>query len=114
MSAPPLQPIVQGQYLGSSAASLYASPAGTVTRIDKLTVCNSSGSSVTVTFYLVPSGSSIGGDNTSTFAQAISAGSTWNSPNEYGLYLGPGDAFWGLCSAASSASVFAAGTQATG
>lgn len=114
MSGSPLQPIVEGQYLGTSGGNLYPSPGGTVTRIDKLTVCNSSGSSVTVTFYLVPSGSSIGGSNTTTFQQAISAGSTWNSPNEYGLYLGPGDSLWGLCSAGSAAAVFAAGTQVTG
>ena len=111
--ASPFAAIVEAQFVNTSASTLYTSPAGTTTRIDKVTCCNTSGSTATVTIYVVPSGSSASATNTTTSAQAILPGGTFNSPNEYGLYLAPGDSIAALASATLAINILIGGTQAT-
>lgn len=110
----PLVEIVTAQYAPNSQTTLYTSPASTTTRIDKLTVTNVTGSVATISINMIPSGGTVGASNLSTQAQAIGAGSTWNSPNEYGHYLNPGDALSVLASAPSALTILVAGTQVTG
>lgn len=112
--ASPIQEIVQAQQLGSSAASLYQSPTSTYTRIDKVSVSNPGTTVASVTLYLVPSGFSPGSSNATTNAQAVVANGTFNSPNEYGHVLNPGDAIWGLASTSGQLVIAVAGTQVTG
>jgi hypothetical protein len=112
MASPVLQ-IVTSQQLASTAASLYTSPIGTWTQISKLTCCNTDTGTHTATLHIVPSGGSTGASTTTTLGQAISPGQTWNSPNEYGLVLNPGDALWGYADTASKVTIAVSGTQFT-
>ena len=102
--------IVTAQYVPAVQTSLYTSPAGTWTRIDKLTVVNVSAGAQTVSINLVPSGGSASAANLSTQTRAIQPGETWNSPNEYGQVLNPGDALSVIASAGSDLVILAAGT----
>ena len=111
--ASPFQQIVKSVTLTGSAAALYTSPLGTWTQINKLTCCNTDTASHTVTLYIVPSGGSSGATNVTTSAQAVSPGQTWNSPNEYGQVLNPGDAIWGFADTAAHVTILASGTQFT-
>lgn len=108
----PVQPLVRTQLTNASTA-LYTSPAGVWTQIVKLTCLNTDVASHTVTFHVVPSGGSSATANITTSAQAILAGQTWNSPNEYGLVLAPGDALYGLADTGAVVNVFAAGILVT-
>lgn len=110
--ASPIQEIVSGQ-LSNSAVALFTSPAGTWTQIIKLTCTNSDSASHNVTFHVVPSGGTALAANKTTIAKAILPGDTWNSPNEYGLVLNPGDALYGLADASAMVNVFASGILAS-
>lgn len=110
--ASPIQEIVSGQ-LSNGAVALFTSPAGTWTQIIKLTCTNTDAVSHNVTFYAVPSGGSVGSTNQTTIAKAILPGDTWNSPNEYGLVLNPGDALYGLADTGAVVNVFASGILAS-
>jgi hypothetical protein len=112
--ASPSSEIVSAQYAPNTQTALYTSPAGVWTRIESLSVCNTTGGPVNISINLVPSGGSVGGSNLTTYQQAILGGQTWNSPNEYGKYLNQGDALSVLASAASSLVITVAGTQITG
>lgn len=111
--ASPLVEIVPSQFAPNAQTTLYTSAAGVTTRIDKLTVQNGDTISHTISINLVPSGGSAGASNLITNAQVVSAGQTWNSPNEYGQYLNPGDALSVIASIASKLVIAVAGTQVT-
>lgn len=106
--ASPLLGLVNAQ-LASSAAALYSSPASTWTQLLKLVCTNTDSVSRTVTFHIVPTGGSATTANKTTIARAVAAGATWNSANEYGLVLNPGDALWGFASTAAVVNVFVSG-----
>ena len=109
--ASPVKEIVTAQYAPNSQTTLYVSAAGVTTRIDKLTVTNTDTVTQTISINLVPSGGSAGGSNLTTDLQAILAGATWNSPNEYGHYLNPGDFISVIASVASKLVIAVGGTQ---
>ena len=109
--ASPVQEIITAQYAPASQSTMYVSPAGTTTRIDKLTVANIGISAQTIAINLVPSGGAAGPSNNTTPAQAIAPGATFNSPNEYGHYLNPGDSISVVASAASALVIAVGGTQ---
>jgi hypothetical protein len=108
----PVQPLVRTQ-LANSSTLLYTSPVGVWTQIVKLACVNTDTASHTVTFHVVPSGGSSGTTNITTDGQGVLPAQTWNSPNEYGLVLAPGDALYGLADTASVVNVFAAGILVT-
>ena len=83
------------------------------TRIDSLAVSNPSANTAQVTIYLVPAAGAVGASTTSTSAQAVLPGQTWNSPNEIGKVLAPGDSLYAFASAASALTIIASGIQAT-
>lgn len=103
--------IVNAQYAPNAQTTIYTSPAGTTTRIDKLTVTNQDSSVHTISINLVTSGDVAGTENRTTNAQAILAGTTWNSPNEYGHYLNPGDFISVIADAASVLTIAVGATQ---
>ncbi len=111
--ASPVREIVAGQ-LANAASLLYQSPPGFATQITKLTCANTDGSVHYITFHVVPSGSTPQISNQSTIAWPIDGSDTWNSPNEYGLVLNPGDALWGFADAATFVNVFASGVVTNG
>lgn len=108
--ASPVQALFSGQ-LGSGAVRLYASAAGIWTQITKNLCVNTAGSPQTVTFYVVPSGGTTGTSTLTTVAEGILAGASWQSPNEPGLVLNPGDAIWGLASNANDVNCYLAGVM---
>lgn len=112
MASPVLEiyPIAQ---LGTAAAAVYTSPAGTWTQINKVTAQNTDASSQTVTIYMVPTGGSAGSTTITTNAQALSPGQTWNSPWEIGHVLNPGDSLQAKASAAAVVNFLVSGTQFT-
>ncbi|ACI52195.1 conserved hypothetical protein [Gluconacetobacter diazotrophicus PA1 5] len=112
MSVQPVS-LIAAQAVPASAASLYISPTGVISRIDSLSVCNIGTAPAQVTIYLVPSGSTAGATNTTTLSQTILGGQTWNSPNEIGKVLSPGDAIAVMASASNALTVVAAGLQVT-
>lgn len=95
--------------LGTGSATMYTAPTGTYVQITKLLLVNVAGSSVTATVALVSSAVSY----TTTQAQGLLAGQSWNSPNEYGLVLNPGDSITALASAATSVNFLMAGLLLT-
>jgi hypothetical protein len=109
MASPQLE-FVPAQAAPTAQATLYTSPVGTVTRIDKVSVANNGTAAATISINLVPSGQTAAGTNCTTPPQAVQPGQTWNSPNEYGHYLMPGDQFSVLASA-STLTIAAGGTQ---
>lgn len=113
MASSPVIPLFNGQ-LGNAAAALYTSPAGTWTQLTKLLLVNTDTVTRSVTFNLVPSGGSAITANITTKAQAVRSGQSWNSPNEYGLILAPGDALYGFADSATEVNAFLEGVSVTG
>jgi hypothetical protein len=85
-----VQALVNTQ-LSTSATAFYSSPTGTWTQLTKVLLVNTDTTSHSVTVYVVPNGNSAGTAYITTAAQALLAGQSFNSPNEYGLVLNPGD-----------------------
>jgi len=110
----PVQEIITSIQLANAAAALFTSPAGTWTQIIKLTFTNTDTVTRVVTVHIVPAGAGAGAANKSTILKAILPNDTWNSPNEYGIVLNPGDAIYGFADAASVVNCFGAGILATG
>lgn len=111
--ASPVKEIVTAQFAPSAQSTLYTSTSLT-TRIDKLTVTNTDTVARTISINLVPAGSSASSANLTTQNQSILPGATWNSPNEYGHYLNPGDALSVIASTAAVLVIAVGGTQVTG
>lgn len=112
--ASPVLEIIPAQYAPSTQVPMYVSPAGITTRIDKLTVQNGDSVPHNISINLVSNGGTASASNLTTNAKVLTAGQTWNSPNEYGHYLNPGDAISVLASAASVLVIAAGGTQVSG
>lgn len=104
----PIQSLLIGQ-LSSGAILLYTSGTGVWTQIGKLSCVNTDTVSRTVTFYITPAGGSPAAPFISTDAQGILPGGTFNSPNEVGLVLNPGQSIWGLASGAAVVNCFLSG-----
>lgn len=109
MAITPLQ-LVAPQQIASSATIYYTSTA-TKTRIDKVTVTNPTASAVQVTFYIVPSGGSVGDSTTITKTYSVPGLFTWNCPDLVGQIMAVGDTFRALASSATALTLMASGTQ---
>ena len=101
--------IIEPQFAPNSQTTLFTQNAGQAVRIDSLSVCNTDSVAATISINLVPSGGSAGASNLTTKLQSITAGQTWNSPNEIGKVLFMGDFISVICSTASVASISAGG-----
>jgi len=107
----PVLAIIEAQNAPTAQTTLYTSALVT-TRIDKLSATNTTNATIILSINLVPSGQSAGTTNLTTNAQAILAGQTWNSPNEYGQCLNPGD-FLSAIASATGLTIMASGTVLT-
>ncbi|GBQ29793.1 hypothetical protein HLH34_09430 [Gluconacetobacter azotocaptans] len=112
MSVQPVS-ILPAQPVPASTTAIYTSPGGVLTRIDALGVCNVAAVAVQVTICLVPAGADAGPANATTFNQTILPGQSWNSPNEIGKVLGPGDAIAAVATAGAALTISAGGLQVT-
>lgn len=104
--------IVQGLVnvqLSNAAAGLYTAPTGTWVQLTKVLLANSTSGATTVTLYLVPRGQVVGATFITTNAQAVLGNQSWNSPNEYGLVLNPGDELQGFAATGSVINIMVAG-----
>ena len=94
--------LVNTQYAPNAQTSMFAASAGQTVRIDALSVTNVDTVSRTISINLVPNGGSASAANLTTKAQSILPGQTWESPNEIGQVLTPGDFVSVIASAASA------------
>lgn len=108
-----IQALVNTQLVSATTGTLYTSPTGTWTQITKLLLVNTGASATTATLYVVPKGFSAAAGHITTDAQALLPLQSWNSPNEYGLVLNPGDFLAGVASAATTMNIFVAGALFT-
>jgi hypothetical protein len=106
------QAIVNVQ-MSAAIVRLYTSATGTWTQIGKVLACNVSSSPQTLTLYIVPQSQSAAINYITTDAQALLSGQSWNSPNEYGLVLNPGDSLAGVASNGAVINLFVTGLMLT-
>lgn len=105
--------LVDGTQLATTSSTLYTSPALTTTRIDDVTVCNTSTTAKTVTVYVVESGGSVGNATTVVKTKTVGASETITLSDLTGFVLETGDTLRALASAATSVSIQGSGTQIT-
>lgn len=94
-----LQQLFAAQRAPNTQTTLYT--ATQTTRIDAISVTNTDTATHTISINLVTLAGSASGANLTTDAQVIQPGATWNSPNEVGKVLNPGDFISVIASAAS-------------
>lgn len=102
------KPLISPQQLTDATATYYTST-NVTTRIDKLSLTNTTAGAVTATIYLVPSAGTAGDSNTITWAKSIQAGETWNCPDAVGQILASGGTIQAKASANTSLTISAAG-----
>ena len=108
----------QGGPLGSPAqiaasATTYYTSTNCRTRIDKVTVCNTTAGTLTFTMYKIPSGGTASATNTVISAHSILAGETYTCPELVGHWLAPSDFIQALASSATSLSLEMSGVLVT-
>ena len=107
-----LQQLIAAQRAPNAQTTMFA--AGAATRIDSLSVTNTDVTAIhTISINLVAQGGSVGAGNLTTDAQPVLPGQTWNSPNEVGKGLNPGDFISVIASAASVLNIAAGGILMT-
>jgi hypothetical protein len=105
--------LIASQQLTNSNATYYTAT-NVTTFIDKMTVCNTTANSVTLTLDLVPSGSSAGVSKRVISARIIAAGDTYLCPEAVGHILAPSDTIQGLASANTSLTIRSSGREVSG
>ncbi|CAB4184005.1 hypothetical protein UFOVP1362_54 [uncultured Caudovirales phage] len=105
--------LIASQQLTNSNATYYTAT-NVTTFIDKMTVCNTSGSSVTLTIDLVTALGSAGVSKRIISARIIAAGDTYLCPEAVGHILAPGDTIQGLAGAVTSLTIRSSGREVSG
>jgi hypothetical protein len=90
---------------------MYTSPVATTTLIKKATFTNYSGSTVTVTAYIIASAGTAGNSNIVLSAVPIAAGNTYEAYAMENVVLSSGDFVQCLCNTATSANFSMSGVQ---
>ena len=103
--------IIAPTLLGTVAATLYATPGQTSCVIKKLTFANVSAAAVTVTVYLMPSGSTAADATTIRKARSVAVGECYDCTEAVNHVLQPGGAIQALCSAAAAITVIGSGIE---
>ena len=101
--------LLQTQAVPASETAIVQSAVGTLTIITKLTSYNTSGTAVTITAKVVPSGATLAATHTLA-SKTLLAGETYGWPELVGRMLNPGDLISFLPSATGT-NVRAEGTQ---
>lgn len=96
-----LAALIEPQFAPAAQTALYTAPAGTLARIDSLSVVNTGTVAETISINIIPNAGSASAANLTTDTQAIQPKQTWNSPNEIGKVLLSGDAVSVIASTAS-------------
>ena len=103
-----LSPIIEAQFAPATQTTLYTSPVGQYTRIDSLSVVNTGTVAETIGINVVANAGTAGASSLTTVGQSIQPNQTWNSPNEIGKVLAPGD-FISVIASTGSVLVISAG-----
>jgi hypothetical protein len=103
--------LAEGQFAGIAAGIIYSTPASTRTIIDKFTACNSSGSTATLSVYIVPSGQTAGISNTVISNFSLASGQTYVSSEMMNQILASGDTIQVVSGSVSAISVRASGRE---
>lgn len=92
--------------LSAAGEQLYFAQPATWVLITKVTFFNSDANvSHNVSLQIFSQGVGY----TVTRARPVLGGDTWNSPNEYGLVLNPGDSLWGFADVGAVVNLFVTG-----
>lgn len=107
-----------GKPLGTNAqiansATTYYTATNVRTRIDKLTLCNTTAGAITVTIYKITAAGSASATNTVLSAKSVGAGETYTCPELVGHWLNQGDFIQALASSAASVSIAISGVEVT-
>src|ERR1700756_3044015 len=70
------QILYSGQIASTSATTLYTVPSNTTTKVATMSLCNTSGSPVTVTIHLLQAGQTADGTHSVVSGYSLSAGDT--------------------------------------
>lgn len=104
--------IISGSQLTTSAA-IYATAVNERIRLERITLCNTSGGAVTATVYLVPASGTAGATNTVISAKSIAPGETYKCPELIGHVLESGGTLQALASAGSAITIVGSGWRFT-
>lgn len=104
--------LIAPQQLTNGVATYYTST-GVKTRIDKLTLTNTSAAPVTVSLYLVASGGSAADSNTITSDKIVLVNETWNCPDMVGQVMVAGSTIQAIADTVNAVTISAGGAQIT-
>jgi len=105
------KPLTEPTVLTTSAVVMYTVPVATRTTIKKVTFTNTSGSTVTVTAYWVPSAGSPVAGNTQISVASIATNNTLEGYALENQTLAAGDTIQALCSAGTSVNFAMSGVE---
>ena len=108
-----VKPFVTGKFVENAFTSQYIAPASTRAIIDKATVTNTVGSSVTITVNIVPAAGAVSDANRVIATRAIAAGECYTCPELVGHILEPGGFISTLAGTASALSLRISGREVT-
>lgn len=86
-----LPSVLVSKQLEATATTQYTTPAATSVKIAKAILCNTTGSSATISLSVVKALGTAGATNRIISAYALAAGDTTVLTEIEGLFLGPGD-----------------------
>lgn len=104
--------IISGSQLTTSAVT-YVTAVNERIRLERITLCNTTGGAVTATVYLVPSGGAAGVTNIVISAKSIAPGETYKCPELIGHVLESGGTLQALASAGASITITGSGWRFT-
>lgn len=107
------KPLFDAQFASATDAGVYTVPAGFRTIIDKFTVTNIDSSTHTITVNIVPSGQSVGNQNTITSAFTIAVGTAVELTELHNHILATGDVVSVTGSIANKLVIRASGREIT-
>ena len=105
--------LLEAKFAASSATTEYTAPASTKTIIDKFTATNTDSGAVTITIYIVPSGSSATDSNMIVKTYSIAAATTHDFSELQNQILNTGDFISVLASTASKMTIRISGREIT-
>jgi hypothetical protein len=103
--------IIRSAYLPiTTEAAQYTVPASTSVKVTSATICNVTGTAVTVSLSLCPTGGTLDGTHRFLNSYSLPANDTMELSMISGAMLGPGDIIGGLAGTASAVVLVVTGT----
>lgn len=105
--------LIGGTFLTTVQSSYYTAPASTTAVLQRATLSNISGNTVTATVWLVPAGGTVGNQNQLINARSLIAGETYVSPELGNKVLQAGGQIQALASQGSAINIDVSGVEIT-